>query len=193
MANAFTGVGGSRWKYTEGEVPEWYREFVREQAEAESPIRIPNRTLHSAVFVIRELLNYARSSIDIVTGELPNMIFDNFSDILEAKAKRGVRSRLLVWDEQPVEENCHALSAAKRVPEIEVKFKGDRIGGADLPHFLVCDNRAYRIETPHDYDRFSPSANEEDMAVQAEVCFNDPDVANQLRTIFAKVWQQATS
>ncbi len=179
------------FKYREDDLSVEYRGMVRLQRKTRGAARIPNRTITSAIFVLKELIESAGSTVCLLTGELPHVVFDELAPLLRNRA-RDLYTRILVWDERPAggtAQLCKSVAALSQdFPDrFALRFSGSREYGDRVPHFTVVDDRGYRLEDPHPY-KFAGATNEADLTVQAEACFNDPKTAGRLLQLFDQLW-----
>ena len=156
---------------------EEYRDIVRECANRDLPIELPNRHIDHASILFNAALQYSSRYMDILTGGLPELFVDKIKAELNAALERGVQVRIIII--KPSAANG-GLSNHANLEIYEVPSDIRERVAQGVPHFYVSDDRRYRMEEMHSLDR-DFSANPE---IRARASFNQPIVGKSLRETF---------
>lgn len=164
-----------------------YVEIVERAAKEELDLDIPNSTLDHATFLTRLLLNKASKTVRILTGSLSEALYDDrIKEIFTSMLKRGVDVKLIIWHK--TEPNTFLDSIGSDL-QSKIKVKRAELEYEDanyVKHFLVVDNRSYRLEEKH-----GPQENQlANFTVKGIVNFNNTKVAETLLSVFDDVWSR---
>ena len=183
------------FKYDESALPEQYKAFVREQAKTNGAAAIPNRTLHSAIFIMKQFFGIANDQVRVMAGQVPDLVFRELEPEIMAAVQRGAILRIVVWEEKKESiVSPTLLRIMEHYPaKIELRFVGSSPSADRIAHFMTVDGHAYRLEQPHPRFWVVEEKTAEQMAVQAQACFYELGVSAQLDKIFDQVWKMLGS
>ena len=101
----------------------------------------------------------------------------------------GGKIQILVWGSNPLRCGKILRSLVESYPSVEMRYSGtDNLSGR-LPHFVLVDEQAYRLEAAHPAFPETTVFSETSPEIPARICFNDPDGATQLRKSFESLWK----
>lgn len=157
---------------------EKYRRNLTELFKSESTAPITNSSPAHAIILLSTIFHFAHESVNVFCGNLRNDVFGNEDLISEIRcaAYRNVKMVFILEHD----------NATPQIAELSEKFKSNmeiRIipQGVKRPaHFVVSDNKAFRIEENHDITK-------------AIGCANFPDIAMLLNKSFASLYKQSRS
>ncbi|MBO7688646.1 MAG: hypothetical protein J6V72_19870 [Kiritimatiellae bacterium] len=153
----------------------------------DSPAIFANYSIEHARCIIRTFFESAKNSVSVLAGDFGNDFYKQ-PDIRYA-LKRAVANGALV---RIISLNGNADSMntviqfrdelnKMRCGAVEVKFGVVR-PGARVKHYMIVDDKRYRLEEVHSAEKGSP--------VHAEVCCNGPGKAAELNLSFNNVWSR---
>ena len=172
--------------YTPHDLGAYQAELSRLMQE-DSPAIFANYSRAHARCIIRTFLESATRSVSILAGNFGNAFY-SLPDIraaLQRAVANGAHVRVISL--------CASESSRNAVTQfrdelnqlhngaVEVRFGVVR-PGAQVKHYMVIDDRRYRLEDVHSDDPESP--------VHAEVCCNGPGKAHALSFSFDNVWRR---
>ena len=152
-----------------------YKTLVEKLKKTKSRRTIRNGEMEKVKILLENLIDYAKSSINIYSGKLTEGIWGDeaiskkFQTFL--KEKKG-KLKILV-DKTP-----EITTYNKHTKKIKDKLK-------DVGHFITVDTLAIRME--------KAGLKEDNTEASAIACFNDKDVNEVLREIFDSEYLQATA
>lgn len=189
MSDINTEVGNG---YLSKDLGEYQARLTKLMLE-ESPAIFANYSRAHAHCIIRTFFESAIDSISVLAGDFGNKFYGLY-DIRQAlvKAIRNgacVRVVSLCTREESVavvnklknELNALRTEDASVKGTFEVKFATVK-PGSQVKHYMVIDNKRYRLEDIHTDHIESP--------VHAEVCCNGPSKAAALNLSFNAVWER---
>lgn len=166
-------------------VDEEYCRKVDEYIATDSPVVFGNYSQAHAACVIQKFLESAKDSVVILSGDFPGDFYQN--GILEAiksaaerlKDKKKVRIITL---------NGNTDSKLNALHQTGLEYRVGRLRDENKPvsHFMVVDDKRYRLEYPHS------RINSEISPVKAEICCNDTERSLLLTSFFSSVWNKLT-
>lgn len=147
-----------------------------------------------ACCIVRTFLNGAQKSVDILAGDFGNAFYrqDAIRDAVLKAVANGARVRVISLG---VDEDSRAYvrrlaETAKSIADEKgnngaLLFKFARVRpGAQVKHYLVVDDKRYRLEDYH--------ADDSD-TVHAEVCCNGIEKASVLKRTFGATWDRISN
>lgn len=149
-----------------------------------SPKVFGNYTQDHANYVIHKLLESAENSMVLLSGKYPCDFYDELCKDFESAVERIARShgtvRIITADGTINEKLLQFAEKHKEVVEYRpAKYNGE----VPISHFMVVDGKRYRLERPHEVVDNAPDP------VNAEVCCNGKDKADELISFFDSVWK----
>ena len=158
-----------------------------------SPAIFANYSRAHARCIIRTFFENATSSISVLSGDFGNnfyRLYDIKQALLKAIAS-GVKIRVISLCAEKnslaaidsLQEEIKSLKESDQSIKggLEVKFATVKTG-AQVKHYMVVDDKRYRLEDVHTDNMESP--------VHAEVCCNGPSKASALNLAFNSVWNR---
>jgi len=107
---------------------------------------------------------------------------------LEKCLEKGCQVRVLVWYRDEAAVGSRLPKIAKKQPKLQIRWSGKDLFGP-LPHFLLVDENAYRVEAIHG-DLTGEEFTEVSPEIPARICFNDPVGGKKQRQFFDNLWDQ---
>lgn len=156
----------------------------------DSPAIFANYSRAHARCIIRTFFESARNSVSVLAGDFGNDFYQlpDIRDALRRAVANGAQVRVISLGTGKCSMDAVAAIVrdlnAMRAGAIEVRFGVVR-SGAQVKHYMVIDDKRYRLEDVH-----SDCANE---PVHAEVCCNGPGKAAALNVSFNNVWNRLVS
>jgi len=166
----------------ECEIDPVYDAFVNELAERRDPKVISNRSSSHALSILRNVFKYAKSEVNIFTGELDPCVYNDkvLLEYAENFVGKGGKIKVILQNEIPQErmeapQDFYNFAVSKG----EIKLADEKHPLKKIEkHFLVSDCMAYRLEL--------------NIEERSAVCsFNDEHHASQLNDIFNAAWASA--
>ena len=155
----------------------------------DSPAIFANYSRAHARCIIRTFFESATGTVSVLAGDFGNDFYQ-LPDIRAALTKaveKGARIRVisLCASEESINtvRQFQAELNGRRKGAIEVRF-GIVKEGAQVKHYMVIDDKRYRLEDVH--------SDSSDAPVHAEVCCNGPAKASALSLSFNNVWSRLT-
>jgi|GEM_PF-2931605 len=172
-----------------------YDESVARFAKKRMNMEFNNKGVSHAVTVVKNLLDTAENSVKMFSEQLNSTVADNhlFLESLKKYIESGKTFELLlekIPDKQNRSKALNMVLEYSSKSDNNVKHKiisadslrdmGAHFSNKDkiAYHFIVVDNRAFRVET--DPQEFKATCN-----------FNDPDVAGAFSKLFDKYFKEA--
>jgi hypothetical protein len=175
------------------EVKGAFRELLHNGRVHGSPAVIANRFQWQTRLATLELLEHAidkKAEVRILTGTATEYFYrDDVVRRLGSCAKANCKIRMLIWNDKSgaVGDDLRDL-VREHAGKFEIRRSGTRTMGAEMSHFLLVGEEAYRLEQPHDYfeknqkfDEFSPEA-------MATIVFRDASGGQALAEHFNQLW-----
>ena len=156
---------------------EKYRKEIRGYLEDDSAAIFGNYTKEHAACVTELFIESAQSSIEILSGCFPEEFYDTkgLCELLQdAKDRRGVEIRVITLCDETSEKLLQLANMGK------IEYRPARASKEPVSHFMIVDNKRYRLEMPH---------GENPKYVKAEVCCNGSKKANALLKCFNDAWE----
>ena len=178
--------------YSSKDIGEYQARLTKLMLENSSAI-FANYSRAHARCIIRTFFENATSSVSILAGNFGNDFY-RLSDIKQAiitAVKNGVKIRVisLCTNQDSIDaitslnDEIEALRKNDDSIDGELKVKLATVkSGIQVKHYMVVDNRRYRLEDIHSDGIESP--------VHAEVCCNGPSKASALNLAFNSVWDR---
>lgn len=173
-----------------------YRAFVKGFIEDDSPIIFSNYSMHHARCITDEFIKTARKSITLFTGAVLDGFYNQkFRERLVKKLKENpelqVKILIISKHDRNLRESSERLDLFKedlRKEGLQDRFDYRMLRmespAINVNHFLVVDNKSYRLEEPHeDLESVVPDV------VHADVCYNGEKRAGQLTGLFNNLWE----
>lgn len=156
----------------------------------DSPAIFANHSRRHARCIIRTFLSGAQKSANILAGDFGNDFYQ-YPDIREAILKavdNGCHVRVISLETKEqskayIEKLEKAIKDAYPKARFGVKFAKVR-PGARVKHYMVIDDKRYRLEDYHD---------EGSNTVRAEVCCNGKVKAATMTRFFDSIWNRLGS
>jgi len=184
------------------EEKERYREVLRESWKKPSQNVIPNLYPWHSREATKQLFEYATSGrrlgthgkiVRILTGSLPDYVYD---DVMYDKIRKYVETdgqvRILVWNTTMDDVgggDLHDLcSGTKR---LSICLSGTKDLSDELPHFVVVDDSAFRLENPHESVSQS-DVSETSPRTPAMICFDNTGTGSKLSKMFDSLWESCS-
>jgi len=157
-----------------------YQILVEDAYQRNLNLYIPNTTLGHAVFLSKLLIEKAKRTIKIYTGELKEIFYNHkrIREDIETATSRGVEISIIVEDIDRV-TNQEFLNFAK---EQGIKVRALKNVTEVNTHFLLSDTSAFRIEYPHTPNDFGVG---EKFKVRGVANFNNADLGKQISSAFS--------
>ncbi len=162
-----------------------YKTIVEQAIQRDLDMDIPNSTFQHAFFLTTKLLEGATKQVRILSGSLNEALYgDKIKNILKKLVERNISIKIIVWH-QASKANIESLKELgdklqiklANLPEIPEHYEKTR-------HFLVADEKAYRLEDPH-----VPLAEKaEFFNVKGIANFNRQQTARVLNETFDAIW-----
>lgn len=172
--------------YSSSDLAEYQAELTKLMLE-DSPAIFANYSRAHARCIIRTFFDSAQRSISVLAGDFGNAFYQlpDVRDALRRAVTNGVHVRVisLCVDEcskNVVIEFCDELNRQNK-GTVEARFGVVR-PNAQVKHYMVVDDKRYRLEDVHSDGDNSP--------VHAEVCCNGPGKAAALNVSFNNVWSR---
>ena len=154
---------------------------------AESPAIFANYSRAHARCIIRTFFESARNSVSVLAGDFGNAFYQqpDIRDALRRAVMNGAHVRIisLCTDESSMNAVIQFQDELNKLRNgsVEVRFGVVR-SGAQVTHYMVIDDRRYRLEEVH--------SDGEDSPVHAEAGCNGPGKAAALNVSFNNVWSR---
>lgn len=150
-----------------------YFDVTVDAAEREENFNISNSTIDHAIFLTYLLIKKARKSIKIFSGDLDSNCYDN--RFIRTALSEAIKGKKKVKVEAVIKEGKNMARIFKELKVIVKKLhKG--LNGIPLDnHFMVVDNKFYRIEAKHKGNLKN---------VNAKANFNNSQIAIPLTNFF---------
>lgn len=165
-------------------VEQEYIQIVEEAIRRDLDVDIPNSTFEHAKFLTSKLLESATKEVKILSGSLNEVLYcGKINNIFKSLLERRVNIKIVIWHDTK-KSTLDSLKALGGNLEIKVanRPKEPRFY-ENIKHFLVVDNKAYRIEEPH-----SPQEECKPFEVKGTANFNRPQMAEVLTKAFDGLW-----
>ncbi len=120
-----------------------YAMSVRARIDAQNGDLFENTSPAHARLIIKEFLRASQRCVQVFCGKLNRQVYGDLVQDFLAAIARGVEVQVLI--EQPHAESAEL--AGKLLQEQRLRQIRDVADVADLPHFIVCDGKMYRLET----------------------------------------------
>ncbi len=148
---------------------EKYRKEIRGYLADDSEAIFGNYTKEHAACVTELFIESAQKNIDILSGCFPKDFYvsKGLNTLLQKAKDRGVKIRVITL----CEEDCTGLDG--------IEHRSACASAEPISHFMIVDNKRYRLEVPH---------NDDPQYVKAEVCCNGVKKANALLKCFDDAW-----
>lgn len=171
-----------------------YDKMVDDLLNQSSSVVFANHAIDHVAYVFEKLLFSAQKNIRMLTGSFAE-IFYNRKTIIDALRNAALKlnqegSIKIITTDKCSDESIEMLNnifnrintdCGKNIIEyIPAIFDGKK---NEIHHFVIVDNKRYRIEEPH--EPFSP---DNFQPVKARVCFNDEVLANDRAKLFDNIW-----
>lgn len=154
---------------------------------AESPAIFANYSRAHARCIIRTFFESAKNTVSVLAGDFGNAFYQqpDIRDALRRAVVNGAHIRVisLCTDENSMSAVIQFRDELNQLRNgaVEVRFGVVR-PGAQVKHYMVIDDRRYRLEEVH--------SDGEDSPVHAEACCNGPGKAAALNVSFNNVWSR---
>ncbi|MBO5704136.1 MAG: hypothetical protein J6R91_06190 [Bacteroidaceae bacterium] len=178
--------------YSSSDLGEYQARLTKLMLENSSAI-FANYSRAHARCITRTFFENATSSISVLSGDFGNHFY-RLCDIKQAVLKAiasGVKIRVISLCTEKnslaaidsLQEEIKSLKESDQSVKggLEVKFATVKTG-AQVKHYMVVDDKRYRLEDIHTDNMGSP--------VHAEVCCNGPSKASALNLAFNSVWNR---
>lgn len=162
-----------------------YCAFVYTSIECDDSVIFGNYSNAHAECVVKAFAESAKESILLMTGAFSAKFYtkDVFNALVDA-AKRGVSIKIVTSDGSHSDiENLKRLVLASGENADVQFFVATYHGESPAPHFMVVDGKRYRQE------RGAHAPEAERPIVQAEVCCNGKEKAQELCHYFNNAWE----
>ena len=175
--------------YSSSDLAEYQAELTKLML-ADSPAIFANYSRAHARCIIRTFFDSARSSVSVLAGDFGNDFYrlPDVRDALRRAVANGAHVRVISLCVEEHSKNAviefrDELNGLNK-GTIEVRFGVVR-PGAQVKHYMVIDDKRYRLEDVH--------LDGADAPVHAEVCCNGPGKAAALNVSFNNVWSRLAS
>ncbi len=159
---------------------EEYESIVASCADNDSSMGISNRHISHAAILTKHIIRKSQSSVDILTGSLPELFFNQIKNHLADALKRGIVIRIVFVNDGKVCPNLLSMvQQNKKIQVYELTSAAKAAVKNQINHFCVSDNKRFRIEEIHPDKNFDT-----DPAISATANFNHPQEAKRLRELF---------
>jgi hypothetical protein len=140
-----------------------------------------------------ELLEMAKrdsSEVRILTGTATEDFYCNeVTNRLEECLVEDCVVKVMVWNESERLAGRTLRNLHDRHPGLfQLEYAGTRNRGAEIPHFLLVDESAYRVEHPHEYFE-NVKMSDTSPETKARICFNDVASGKVLKHFFDQLWE----
>ena len=160
-----------------------YEKFITDLATTSSEQTFTNSSAAHALAIVRTIFKNSKSNICMFTGKL-DLIYEDgelLSNLREFIDGHNGNLKILIQEEGFVDgDNVFlrtALGCKNAANVIVKKAAGNKLSGIKK-HFLVADDRSYRVET--------------DVNSKTAIgCFNDRGVAQKLNTAFNEMFENS--
>jgi hypothetical protein len=159
---------------------------------------ITNRSPWQTKMATLQLLEYALTtraageSVDIciLSGTATEGFYcaNGVAGKLEECVKVGCSVRVLVWNDESHPAGTTLASLSRAYSNFKLALSKTREQGEEMPHFLVINGRAFRLEHSHKYldgVEFTDTTPE----TKANICFNDIVIGSNLADFFNSMWE----
>jgi len=153
-----------------------YKNLVLEAYRHNDNFDIENSDIDHAKFLSFLLINKANKNIRLVTGQLKEAFYgdEKIKKAFEDAIKRKVKIDIVIDTSEP---DCKKfIEIMKSKPKVTLAKLKNNIRVKN--HFLISDESAFRIESPHNKKEFK------DNQVKGMVNFNNPDLAKKIAELF---------
>jgi hypothetical protein len=174
-----------------------YARLLQQRRANNSQEPVANRFPWQGELAIRELLEAARAEqrsgrpaeIFILTGSAPDRVYETDEPAVwqQIVAEGGI-IKILVWGSNPRRCGSVLRCLVDSRPSVEMRFSGTDVLSGQLPHFVLVDKQAYRLEAAHPQFPENTVFTETWPEIPARICFNDPDGGTQLANYFQDLW-----
>lgn len=172
--------------YSSSDLAEYQAKLSRLMLEDSSAI-FANYSRAHARCIIRTFFESARNSVSVLAGDFGNDFYQlpDIRNALRRAVANGAQVRVISLGTS--ECSMNAVTAIRdelnnmRAGAVEVRFGVVR-PGAQVKHYMVIDDKRYRLEDVH--------SDSVDAPVHAEVCCNGPGKAAALNVSFNNVWNR---
>ena len=155
---------------------EEYAEIVRDIAERDLPMEIPNRHIDHAAVLENEILRLTARRVLIVTGTFPELIYEKIKNQFVAALRREVLVEIILADATAPVAELHEL--IRKFPNLQV-HRWCPAQRRDINHFMVSDGKRMRLEDIHPQQDFKTNP-----SIKAKASFNDEESAASLDEAF---------
>lgn len=175
-----------------------YKKMVDDYLENDSSIVFGNITIAHAQYVIQRLFKSAQKNIKILSGTCAEFFYDKISSDFKAAAldlaDRQGNIKIITCDEdcgkfvdsfEAINEEVKGKGKPPVIDYTPAIYKGDR---NKLRHFIVVDDKRYRLESPHEVLKENNVTE-----IKAEVCFNGGEIAKGLSSQFDVIYKNLTN
>jgi len=158
-----------------------YKEVIERCSKNNEDFFIQNATLAHAIYLSKHLIDKARKTINIFSGELKEMFYDNkyIREAFEKAVKGGVKVKIIL--EHDARGESEDFASFCRENNIEVLKLKEPLGKSN--HFLLSDESSFRIEKPHRREDFD----EENYKIEGVVNFNKADWGKDINRAFSSL------
>jgi len=184
MAEAYNAAVDAA--YSSNDLAEYQAELSKLMLE-DSPAIFANYSRAHARCIVRTFFESARNSVSVLAGNFGNDFYKlpDIRDALKRAVVNGAHVRVISLCIDEASKNAvlqlrDELNGLNK-GTVEVRF-GVVKPGAHVKHYMIIDDRRYRLEDVH--------SDTPDAPVHAEVCCNGPGKAAALNLSFNNVWSR---
>jgi len=160
---------------------EEYESIVASCADNDSSQELSNRHIAHAAILTRHIIRRSQHCVDILTGSLPELFFNQIRSQVESAIQKNVLVRIVFANGGAVCDSLFGLARQypKQLLIYEISDEYREKVKKSICHFCVSDNKRWRIEEVHPDKDFS-----KDPAISALANFNRPQEAKVLHSSF---------
>ncbi len=153
-----------------------YRKGVESYLKGDSTVIFGNYTKEHAACVVELFVKSAQKTIDLLSGCYPFSFYGDITGLLENAANRDVKVRIITLC-----PNDNQVLAELSRKNNNIEYRPGRLKkDVSVSHFMVVDEKRYRLEEPH--------KDGDPETVKAEICCNGTGKAFELETLFNAAW-----
>ena len=163
-----------------------YKKIIEEASEKNSSIVIYNSDKNHAKLLVSKMIEKAQEEIKLYTSGCDILFYNESENIKNSLANKNKLKIQIIFDDNVNKDKFKEIfpkaefyCKKKDISDFQLKFSDSTELIDDdykiIKHFMVIDNKMFRIESPHE-----PKAE----VVNALGCFNNANISNKLSNTF---------